>query len=177
LLSRNWHGYLVLVTERRARDEGAEQTQLIMKAVRRARLAKGWSAQQLAGEMTAVGVPWNADIVVNLEHGRRKSLRVHELLALAWVLDAASPVDLLVPEDARYYPVTPKRREYRQTVLAWFAGKTGPLRQRQSFTPETVAEMAQEIAAGLPGLEITPEMAEAMLRAALARKDGGDGQD
>ena len=70
-----------------------------MGAVKRLRMERGWSAQQLAEEMTKAGVPWNADVIVNLEHGRRKSLRVHELLALLFVLDVEQPLDMLVPGD------------------------------------------------------------------------------
>jgi len=118
------------MTERRSRDEGALQTSLIMEAVRRRRDELGWSAEHLATAMSDVAVPWNADIVVNLEHGRRRSLRVHELLALAWVLDVASPVDLLVPERKDpVYPVTPSTLVAASAVRAWCRGETGPLRQ------------------------------------------------
>ena len=143
------------MTERRARDEGALQTKVIMSAVKSARLAKQplWSAERLAEEMTKVGVPWNADIVVNLEHGRRKSLRVHELLALAWVLDVDNPLDLLVPgartdRDSPMYPVTPDTLLFRDAVRGWVLGETGPLRSRLAQTrdgePEDLAEVLKD---------------------------------
>lgn len=109
------------MTERNVRDEGATQTRLIMNAVRSLRDAKGWSAERLADEMTAVGIPWNTAIVTNLELGRRKSLRVHELLALAYVLDA-KPLDLLVPPTDRY-PVTPKMTAASPIVTSWIKGE------------------------------------------------------
>jgi hypothetical protein len=114
-----------------AGEEGALQTRQIMDAVKALRIAKDWSAERLAEEMTKAGVPWNRHIVANLEQGRRKSLRVHELLTLAWVLDAASPVDLLVPDLPRepMYPVTPSTLLFRDAVRAWFRGETGPLRE------------------------------------------------
>jgi transcriptional regulator with XRE-family HTH domain len=120
------------------RDEGAEQTARIVEAVRRRRAVLGWSAQRLADEMTQAGIPWNADVVVNLEHGRRKSLRVHELLALALVLDVHSPLDLLVPQDqaAPAYPVTPGTLADQATVLAWCKGETGPLRSWLARPPD-----------------------------------------
>lgn len=67
-------------------------TELVMASVKRRRLARTptWSAERLAKEMTAVGVPWTRDAVVNLETGRRKRLAAHELLALAYVLDVDS---------------------------------------------------------------------------------------
>jgi transcriptional regulator with XRE-family HTH domain len=119
-----------------ARDEGAAQTRLIMAAVKQLRAARGWSAQQLADEMTRVGVPWNADIVVNLEHGRRKSLRVHEMLALAYVLDAETPADLLVPRFGAIFPVTPDIEAGTVDVQRWFDRETGPLRLYLEASPE-----------------------------------------
>ena len=100
--------------------------------------------------MTEAGIPWTRDAVVNLETGRRKRLAIHEVLALAYVLDVANPVDLLVPETGRYFPILPGQRLYRATVREWFEGKTGPLRQRQKWGPEEIAAAAEEIAAGLP---------------------------
>ena len=182
--SRNQYGYLVPVTRRQPRDEGAAYTAAVMAEVKRLRLGKvpTWSAERLAAEMTGAGVPWNADIVVNLEHGRRKSLRVHELLALAYVLDVANPVNLLVPGPGRYFQVTPNHRIYRATAQAWFEGRTGPLRNRRPFGPESIAEAAAELAGQLPPeAGVTPDAMEAMLKAHLARRqerqERGNGQD
>jgi len=117
------------MTGKQPRDEGAAQTKVIVGAVKRRRAVLGWSADRLAEEMTKAGVPWNADIVVNLEHGRRRSLRVHELMALAWVLDVDSPLDLLAPPDVIFYPVTPGGNVRVEAVRAWWLGETGPLRE------------------------------------------------
>lgn len=165
------------MTERGARDEGAAQTRLIMEAVRQLRAAKGWSAQRLAEEMTKAGVPWNADIVVNLEHGRRKSLRVHELLALVFILDAARPLEVLIPGD-EMFPVVPGMLADPGDVRAWLRGDRGPLRQAlaEGGAPQSVMESA----ALLFEQEGKPELAAAMRRTAallVVPEDGADGQD
>jgi transcriptional regulator with XRE-family HTH domain len=109
------------MTETAGRDEGAAQTRLIMKAIPARRKALGWSAEGLAAEMNAAGVPWNANIVANLELGRRKSLRVHELLTLAYVLDVP-PIELLVPPGNRY-PATPRITVTSAIARAWIKGE------------------------------------------------------
>jgi transcriptional regulator with XRE-family HTH domain len=148
------------MTGRQVRDEGAAQTALIMSAVKRMRTGKGWSAQRLAEEMTAAGVPWNTDIVVNLEHGRRKSLRVHELLALAYVLDAESPADLLVGDlFQRPYPVTPNIMLTADVVRGWCQGETGPLREWLSAAKEGGGP--EDLAALLEGMP--PEVREQVI--------------
>lgn len=93
-----------------------------MRKVKDLRLEKRWSAGQLAEAMTAAGVPWDRSVVANLENGRRKSLRVHELYALAYVLGVDTPMELLVPwfRDGGDFPVTPKVSVDRQAVRAWF---------------------------------------------------------
>jgi hypothetical protein len=166
------------MTRERPRDEGAEYTGRVMGEVKRLRAAKGWSAQRLAEEMTAAGVPWNTDIVVNLEHGRRKSLRVHELLALAWCLDVDSPVDLLVPgPDDTAFPVVPRIRMAPEVVRAWCQGTTGPLRRLAEKSPDEIWAIRLE-------MESLEQVAEQMLRLARSgipgvhrREDRTDGQD
>lgn len=104
-------------------DEGAACTKWIIDEVKRRRAGLDWTAERLAEEMSAAGVPWTRDIVVNLENGRRKTLAVHELLALAWVLDVASPVDLIAPpgySGDEMFPVTPATTATPQQVRAWF---------------------------------------------------------
>jgi hypothetical protein len=142
------------MTVRQARDEGARQTAIIAAAVKRHRLGKGWSAAHLADEMAKVGVPWNQSAAENLEYGRRKSLRVHELVALVYVLDVPSLLDLLVPDDQQdpLYPVTPSIPVVRNIARAWVLGETGPLRdylsgpQPDDPSPEDMAKAF----AGLP---------------------------
>jgi len=132
------------MTERQARDEGAEQTRLIVDAVKRLRTARGWSAQQLAEEMTKAGVPWNSNTVANLELGRRKSLRVHELLALLFVLDVDKPLEVLVPE-GEVFPLLPKVSLDPMRVRAWLRGEGGPLRVAgRNLIMEKIAQQFEE---------------------------------
>lgn len=180
--SRNGYVYLVSVTERQARDEGANQTRQIMNAVKSARLAKQppWSAQRLAEEMTKAGVPWNADVVVNLEHGRRKSLRVHELLALLFVLDVDKPLEVIVPDDGPlpgWFPVVPEVVTDAGKIRAWLRGERGPLRHalaedREPGVLESAAQLFEQ--------EGKPDQAASMRRLATLLTvpgDGADGQD
>lgn len=130
-------------------DEGAACTKWIIDEVKRRRAGLDWTAERLAEEMTAAGVPWTRDIVVNLENGRRKTLAVHELLALAWVLDVASPVDLIAPPGyagTEPFPVTPVTTATPEQVRAWFTGK--PLRRwigTMASLKETVRQSLLEI--------------------------------
>lgn len=125
-----------------AQDEGAAQTALIMQAVKRRRLQKEWSAGRLAEEMTKAGVSWDRSVVANLENGRRKSLRVHELLTLAYVLDVDTPLDLLIPlapaeESNARYPVTPDLEVHTNIVRMWcHPGSAFTLRRWMRMTPE-----------------------------------------
>jgi hypothetical protein len=173
-----------MTSSRQPREEGAEQTKRIMAEVKRRRLAKNpvWSAERLAEEMTKTGVPWNADIVVNLEHGRRKSLRVHELLALAWVLDANSPVDLLVPagrDDLAFF-VVPDVQMAPAVVRAWCQGETGPLRKLARDDPDKILAITQHAQEGEQLGELVLRLARSgMLTRVLGtdEEDGTDGQD
>lgn len=153
------------------------QTKLIMDAVKRMRAAKGWSAQQLAEEMTKNGVPWNADIVVNLEHGRRKSLRVHELLTLAYVLDADTPVDLLVGDlFGRPFPVTPNILLTAHVVRAWCQGETGPLREWLGSARKGDQEDLAAMLAELPE-DVREQVAMFIRSASRTPKAGDDGKN
>jgi transcriptional regulator with XRE-family HTH domain len=176
---RQGGAYLVLVAERsrqQGRDEGAQQTALIMAAVKRLRDAKGWSAQRLADEMSKVGVPWNADIVVNLEHGRRKSLRVHELLALAFVLDAETPQELIVPRPGPggAFPVTPNLQLSDDAVRGWFLGQTGPLRQMVDPSQENpyVAQMRDVLRAQVESGAVSQEQVDSILSLTISYAHG-----
>jgi transcriptional regulator with XRE-family HTH domain len=43
----------------------------------------GWSAEQLAEEVSRHGVPWSRSVVTNVENGSRDHMTVDELFALA----------------------------------------------------------------------------------------------
>jgi hypothetical protein len=93
--------------------------------------------------MTAVGVPWDRSIVANLENGRRKTVSVVELLALAYVLEVL-PVHLLVPvePDARYRPV-PTRNDPADEVRDWLLarGKLAGMDVRVMFNDAPASEV------------------------------------
>lgn len=156
----------------RAGEEGAALTRRLMAEVSRLRNSKQprWSAERLAEQMTGVGVPWTRNSVVNLESGRRAQIAVHELLALAWVLDVPNPLDLLAPADDTYTWVLPARREYTAVVRAWFAG--------EDRSAARVKAAAEEMAASAEVPDVTPELLERLLRAHVARLDEStsDGQ-
>ncbi len=98
-------------------------TEVVAGRVRELRKRKGWSGARLAGELALVGLPWDRSIVANLENGRRASVSVEELLALAYVLDVA-PVHLLVPveNDVPYRP-TPVWETDSARVREWVRGR------------------------------------------------------
>lgn len=125
-------------------DEGAAQTEGIVAAMKARRVDLKWSAKRFADEMAAAGVPWNRDVVVNLERGRRKSLRVHEVITAAYVLGVRSPLELLVPARAPFYPVTPRTEVATGDVLSWFRGGTGPLRDYLAADVDEQERILQE---------------------------------
>lgn len=69
-------------------------TATVVANMRRLRKARGWSAQRLTEAVTAAGIAWDRSIVANLENGRRSTVSVDELAALARVLDVEPPWSL-----------------------------------------------------------------------------------
>lgn len=98
----------------------------IAARVQELRKGRGWSAQRLADELRKVGIPWDRSVVANFETGRRASIGVDEMLALAYVLEVA-PVHLVVPPDTDAsveYQVTPEGvPEDPVFVRAWIRGQ------------------------------------------------------
>jgi len=130
IVTRKQNAYCVPVTQEPKRkprpsgDEGAPYTARIMSEVKRLRGPGGlnWSAERLAEEMTAVGIPWTRDVVVNLENGRRKTLAVHEVLALAYVLDIAPAILMSGLDDHAIVPVTPNLTVSAPEARSWIQG-------------------------------------------------------
>jgi transcriptional regulator with XRE-family HTH domain len=92
-----------------------------MKALRKKR---NLTAAGLAERMKAEGVPWERIVVTKLETGRRASVSVDELLALAKVLNC--PLVMLLTardDDARDYQITSTVTESMGTVRAWMRGQ------------------------------------------------------
>lgn len=103
-----------------------DPNEAVVARMRELRKKRGLTAEQLGAAMTGVGIPWNAGVVTKLETGRRKSISVVELLALAYVLDVA-PVHLLVPvDDSVEYQAFPGHVPYpARHVREWVRGHVG----------------------------------------------------
>ena len=71
----------------------------IGKRVGEAQARLGMSAQQLSDALTDVGVPMARPVLSNLKNGRRHTISVPELIALAYVL-RVSPLLLIFPVGA-----------------------------------------------------------------------------
>jgi transcriptional regulator with XRE-family HTH domain len=99
-------------------------TQVVAARMKKLREKRGWTAAELARQMKAAGIPWERIVVTKLETGRRASVSVDELLALAAVLNVA-PVHLLVPPDDFMEPcqVTPAVTERAVYVRHWIRGE------------------------------------------------------
>jgi transcriptional regulator with XRE-family HTH domain len=100
-----------------------EPTHAVAQRVKELLRKRGLTGEMLADRMTELDIPWNRAIVANLVSGRRRTVSVDELLALAVVLNVA-PVHLLVPPDDPHaaYEVTPKVTAERSSVRAWIRG-------------------------------------------------------
>lgn len=115
--------------------------QVVINRMRELRDKVGMTSQELADAMSRAGVPWEGGVVTKLETGRRKSLNVTEMVALAYVLGVA-PVDLLVPGDLaddEPYNIAPNVATTADAAREWIRG--------QDFlkTPETAAELFEAI--------------------------------
>jgi len=90
--------------------EPLQPTRIIAERVAAIRRYLGLTQDALAEEMRALGIDWQRVVVAKLESGRRSFITVDELLALCVVLEI-SPVDLLVPADAKEerYRIVPNR--------------------------------------------------------------------
>ncbi|MFG2596706.1 helix-turn-helix domain-containing protein [Streptomyces sp. NPDC048462] len=105
-------------------SDGADPVAVIAQRVKEVRGRKGFTAQQLADKLRdKTGLNWDRATVTKLETGRRQTITVVELLALARVLDVA-PVNLLVPLDDRPFAVTAKESVAANRVRAWVRGES-----------------------------------------------------
>jgi transcriptional regulator with XRE-family HTH domain len=100
------------------------------------RVKRGLSAAKLARRMREAGIPWQRIVVTKLETGRRASVSVAEMFALAAVLNCP-PVMLMTADERKQpgyrpgyvnpnYQVTPTLAEDMSQVRAWIRG-AGPL--------------------------------------------------
>jgi transcriptional regulator with XRE-family HTH domain len=131
-------------------DNPLTPSDIVAQRVRELRKARGMTVADLAAECAAAGMPkLTVQALYKLEAQRDRADRpprpvsVDELLTLAYVLDAETPLDLLVPKTWQdKFPVTPTTLLAGHAVRAWFLGETGPLRQRIE-APEKTEYLAQ----------------------------------
>jgi transcriptional regulator with XRE-family HTH domain len=109
-------------------------TAVVAARMKKLRVKRGLSAAELARRMQAAGIPWERIVVTKLETGRRASVSVAELFALAAVLNC--PPVMLMTADERDHPdyqpgrvisnyqVTPVVAEDMGHVRAWIRGVT-----------------------------------------------------
>jgi transcriptional regulator with XRE-family HTH domain len=110
------------MTQNESTQEPVGPVEVVARRMRELREKRRLSGARLAERMREAGIPWQRDTVANLENGRRASVGVDELLALAAVLEVA-PTHLLVPlEDEQPYEITPGRVEPSGTVRDWVRG-------------------------------------------------------
>lgn len=87
--------------------------------LRRHRNERGWTAQELAAEVTALGVPTKRATVAKLEKGLRESgPTLDEAVAFAVALRVPLPL-LLVPESADLYALVPNLDVSPGRALNW----------------------------------------------------------
>ncbi len=109
-----------------AHDESTQKpprpVEVVARRMREVRETRRLTAAQLADRMRQAGIGWDRQIVTNLETGRRASLSVDELFALAVVLQVA-PIHLLVPlDDEQPYQVSPGHIERSKRARDWVRG-------------------------------------------------------
>lgn len=154
-------------------EQAASPTQVIAKRVRELRTERKWNAQRLAEEVTKAGVEWNRGTVAKLENGRRASVSVAELFALAWAFGVA-PIVLVLPDDAgASYQLAPNVITESQRVYAWLAGFLPP--PAAVTDPEQAAEQRRaEIVryfGALPAYMVSVRTLEKRLAEGLSSED------
>lgn len=96
----------------------------IAREVRRHRLARGMSAQQLSDACSKLGAPMPRTVISNIENGRRTNISVAEVMVLAQALDVP-PIALIFPagyvDEVEYLP--DRKIDPIRAVNA-FSGKT-----------------------------------------------------
>jgi transcriptional regulator with XRE-family HTH domain len=110
---------------RKSPEKPVEVGQVFAARLREARNARGWTQQELANAMEALGAPMDRTTIAKLEKGQRQA-RVEELVALAAALDV-SPLYLILPlRIDTTVRLTPKLTVEAIEALKWARGE-GPL--------------------------------------------------
>jgi transcriptional regulator with XRE-family HTH domain len=102
----------------------------IAAEVRRHRVERGMSAQQLSDACAELGLPIARAVLANLESGRRGTVSVPELFVLAKAL-GVPPLMLLFPVGrSEFMEVLPGREMDTWAAAKWFTGE-GPFLSRE----------------------------------------------
>jgi transcriptional regulator with XRE-family HTH domain len=103
---------------------GRRLTAVIAARVKAARTSRDMSAQQLADATAELGHPIPRSVLANLENGRRDSIGVAEVFALALALDMP-PLLLILPIGVDpQVEASPGREVDTWDVARWFMGDT-----------------------------------------------------
>lgn len=102
-------------------------TRAIGQAVQRLRGREGrnLTGQQVVDKLADLGVEMTRAALTNLEAGRRETVSVHEVYALAAVLGVA-PLTLLVPDLGATVELLPGRSTDGARLAQWIAGQYLP---------------------------------------------------
>lgn len=111
------------MTSRRASD-------IAGRRVKELRDQLDWTREDLAKECARLGAKITADVIVNIETGRRdkatgerrRDVTVDELVMLAQALKT-SPTDLLLPGPGETLAITPEVEAEPLMIAEWFAGR------------------------------------------------------
>lgn len=102
----------------------------VAQEVRRHRMRRGMSAQQLADVCAQLGLPLSRSALANLESGRRPTVSLAEVLVLGKAL-GVPPIELVFPvgREEQLVEVLPGKKMGAWEAVKWFSGE-GPFLQR-----------------------------------------------
>lgn len=158
-----------IVTSEVATQWPARLTKVVAGQISRYRHARGMSVQQLADAVTNLGLPIQRPVLSNLENGRRYTISVAELLALAAAL-RVPPLLLVTPiGETDQLEVLPDRHVTPLDAYRWAVGET-PL---PHMTQDEREDIARVVAKTLRRWWFHAEQVDRLL-ATLAELKAGD---
>jgi transcriptional regulator with XRE-family HTH domain len=141
--------------------------------VRRLREDRGWTGDELADRLRAVGLDFTQAAVVNLE-GRRQTVALHELVALAAVFEVPL-LALVFPDPAADVELLPGRETDGVRALAWASGQWLPAAVQTGGDVDASWRRYTGAAYGLTMLHDHEAFARDVLAVARLRGDDTDG--
>jgi transcriptional regulator with XRE-family HTH domain len=119
--------------------------------VKRYRMLRGWTQPQLAERCKAAGLDWDRSIIANIEAGRRASVSLQEILALAYVF-TVPPVLMIFPLGlVNEVEVPPGRVVETWHATRWFTGEATAVELVDRQPGETVDEVQVRVDAYTAG--------------------------